>query len=357
MPGSTTDVGVLRGAAAALGVLSRAGGVALADFADFELKRALAWLTAVDPRSESRKLYAVFVVRELARAAPSSFSPHVTAFFALVWSALTDPKLSVREAGVRALAVALEHVGQRKLRSREQLYGSLSKAARSILLGLGPPGPLASITTKGVLGGPHDLVHGALLVVGELLEQGGPFMGPRFSEFAELVLRYRDSKDKHVRRSVLMLLHKLAHFHPEAFVRGGHADAALTHVLSILRDPKAGEERGAAYVTAGRIALAIGPHLASEGLRPQLERIVAVVREGLLGGVGSGGGGGGGGGRRPPPHPRASPAGPWAAAPPAGPSPNPSPASPCWPAPSAPRCSSLCTTSWTPCLRTRSPRC
>jgi hypothetical protein len=126
------------------------------------------------------------------------------------------------------------------------------------------------------------------------------YLARQFNEACEAVLKHRDAKDRLVKRTVIVLLPALAHYHPEAFVRG-YAEAALAHLLAALRDTsKTAPERGTVYVAIGRIALAvrrserlnhpvlitcflvqIGGHIAADALRPSLERIMLAVKEGL----------------------------------------------------------------------------
>jgi len=62
-----------------MGHLARCGNELTRDFVDFEVRRALEALSAT-PRSESRRLAAAFVLRELAKSVPSLFFEHAPAF-------------------------------------------------------------------------------------------------------------------------------------------------------------------------------------------------------------------------------------------------------------------------------------
>ena len=57
-----------------------------------------------------------------------------------------------------------------------------------------------------------DSVHGSLLVMGELLRHTGEFMLARYREVVEMVLQYRDSREKIIRSSVVTLLPRIASF-------------------------------------------------------------------------------------------------------------------------------------------------
>ncbi|RYE99835.1 MAG: hypothetical protein EOO41_00480, partial [Methanobacteriota archaeon] len=133
-------------------------------------------------------------------------------------------------------------------------------------------------------------IHGALLTIGEVLyitshgkmrrSSMEATISQNFAGVCNLVLRQTESKEKLIRHAVITLLPRLAHFQPEAFVRR-FADPAFTHLLGCLRDARLQTERGTAFAAVGRIALAVGNRLVSDELRPQLERIIAVVKDGL----------------------------------------------------------------------------
>lgn len=346
---TTADPHALRLVIRAAGQLARVGGTLAADFADGEVRRALESLSA-PAASEASRLAAVLLLKELIEKAPAYFAPHAPMFFAHIWNALSDPRVAIREAAARALAAALALLAARRARGREQWCAALYNTARGALAGGGLSGS-SSAAAKWA-----DTVHGALLVMNELLAAaggvgGGPgcggevggageagggaaaaaaagaaegggggssvavgegsmprtpppahvapvfsFMSSRFNEACELVLKYKASKDRTVRASVVALLPRLAYLQPELFVRG-YAEVALAHLLSTLREAgapargggggrggepsAAASDRAAAFLAVGRIALAVGVHLASDVLRAQLERVVGALREAL----------------------------------------------------------------------------
>ena len=117
---STIDPAVQRIAARAVGHLVTVGGTVMADFAEAEVRRALDWLVPAAPEAipvsapkggttsttsapEARKFAAVLLLRQLCEAAPLHFAPHISVFFARIWSALSDPSQAIREAAAVAL--------------------------------------------------------------------------------------------------------------------------------------------------------------------------------------------------------------------------------------------------------------
>ena len=68
----------------------------------------------------------------------------------------------------------------------------------------------------------------------------GEFMLARYREVVETVLRFRDSKERLIRRAVISLLPKLAAFAPERFA-ATYLKQCTNHLLSVLKFPS---ERG-----------------------------------------------------------------------------------------------------------------
>lgn len=175
---TTAEPNALRLVIRAAGQLACVGGALAADFADGEVRRALDSLSAppaverggggaAGAASESGRLTAVLLLRELIEKAPACFTPHAPMFFGHIWSALSDPRVAIREAAARALAAALALLAARRSRGREQWCASLYNTARGALAGGGLSG------SSGAASKWADTVHGALLLVNELLATAG----------------------------------------------------------------------------------------------------------------------------------------------------------------------------------------
>ena len=78
---------------------------------EFEVKRALEWLSS--DRHESRRHAAVLVLRELAKNSPTLFYAYVPQVLELIWTALRDPKVTIRESAAECLSSCLEIISHR----------------------------------------------------------------------------------------------------------------------------------------------------------------------------------------------------------------------------------------------------
>ncbi len=58
--------------------------------------------------------------------------------------------------------------------------------------------------------------------------------GRRYKEVVETVLRFKDSKEKQIRRAVMVLLPRLAAFSPERFA-AEYLGRALTYLIAVLK--------------------------------------------------------------------------------------------------------------------------
>lgn len=250
-----SDGSLLKMASKALGHLARAGGTLAADIVEFEVKRALEWLEG--DRSEQRRLAAVLVLKELAFNTPALFNVYVDTFLERIWETIRDPKTNIRIAAVEALTCCLVLIEKRVQRTRSQKYYKIFDEVQQTFKLSKPDG-----------------IHGALLVVGELLEMTGGFMLARFKEVCETVVQYKDDRDKLVRDTVVSLLPKLAMFEPEAFVRG-YLNTCLTHLIGTVKTGSS--NRAIALIALGELSLAV-----KENIEPQLTTILQLIREALV---------------------------------------------------------------------------
>lgn len=165
------------------------------------------------------------MLHELAIAAPAVFNVHVKVFVEAIWNGIRDPKLHIRETAVAALQACLVLIEKRETRYRVQWYYRLFEQTKA---GLARAAPV-------------EIVHGSLLALGELVRHTGEFMLARYREVCETVLRFRDSKEKLIRRAIITLLPRLAAFAPERFTKS-YLDSATEHLLAVLGSPA---DRGA----------------------------------------------------------------------------------------------------------------
>lgn len=215
-----------------LGHLARAGGAMTADEVEHQVKNALEWLKG--ERIEYRRFAAVLILKEMAENAPTVFNVHVPVFVDAVWVALRDPSVAVRERAVEALRACLCVIEKRETRWRVQWYYRMFEATQDGL------GKNAS----------HHSIHGSLLAVGELLRNTGEFMMSRYKEVADIVFKYREHKDRLVRKSITSLLPRIAHFLRDRFVTS-YLKICMEHILSVLRTPA---ERASGFIALGEMA-------------------------------------------------------------------------------------------------------
>lgn len=177
-----SDAAVLISASKALGRLVRIGGTLSAELADSQLKRALEWLSPDRmERIEARRHAAALVLKELATAAPTMFNVHVGAFVDLIWEALREPNPVIRDSAVEAVRACLDVIAERQNSLRTQWYNMLWTEALK-----------CTRQSKESL----PVLQAGLQVVGELLVNTGDFMDSHFRDACDLLLTFRDHKDK-----------------------------------------------------------------------------------------------------------------------------------------------------------------
>ncbi|EGG15157.1 protein kinase [Cavenderia fasciculata] len=251
---STNDQTVMMMASRALGRLARSSGTLTAECVEFEVTRALEWLSG--ERVENRRQASVLVLKELAQNAPTLFYVHAASFIDLIWVALKDVKLSIREGAVEALRACLELIAERESRLRLQWYQKIYDESQKAFKQNGSP----------------EALHGSLITLGELLRNTGDFMVNKFKDVCDTILKHKDHRDKLVKKTVIVLLPRLAIFSPREFVHL-HLNTCINYILSALRNQN---ERSYSFIALGEIAQAVGG-----SIKPYLDNIVVNIKTAL----------------------------------------------------------------------------
>ncbi|KAI0469145.1 TOR kinase [Xylaria cf. heliscus] len=247
------DIVPMQPAAIAMGKLCRPGGSLISELVESEVKTALEWLQS--DRIEEKRYSAVLVLRELARNAPTLMYAYVGLIFDLIWVGLRDPRNLIRTTAGETVCACFRIIRER---DQEMKQTWMSKMYAETLVGL-------KMNTV-------ESVHASLLVLRELLEQGGMFMQEYYQEACEIVYRHKDHRDPTIRKTVVMLIPDLANYSP--------ADFALTYLhkfmLFLSGMLKKGGERNDAFLAIGNIANSV-----KSAIAPYLDGVLIYVREGL----------------------------------------------------------------------------
>ncbi|KAI9699935.1 MAG: phosphatidylinositol kinase- protein kinase tor1 [Bogoriella megaspora] len=252
MRGGDTSAMVV--AARTLGRLATPGGALTAELVEAEVKSALEWLQ-VD-RQENRRFAAVLTLGELARNSPTLLYQWVPQIFEVIWVALRDPKVLIRESAAEAVSACFEIIVARDAIMRQQWFTRVYDEIR-----------------KGFQIGTVEAIHGSLITLKELLMKGGMFMhGLRYKESCETVLAYKDHKDPLIRSQVVDIAPILASYAPNEFGTN-YLHKFMLHLQGLLKSEKS---RNPAFLAIGKVASAVGSQIA-----PYLDGILVYIREGL----------------------------------------------------------------------------
>ncbi|KAJ5176104.1 Serine/threonine-protein kinase tor2 [Penicillium canariense] len=249
----SNDNAVLICAARSLGRLAKPGGALTAELVESEIQSALEWLQS--ERQESRRFAAVLVIRELAKGSPTLLYGFVPQVFELVWVALRDPKVLIRETAAQAVGECFEIIVARDSSVRQSWFARIYEEA---LLGL---------KSHNV-----DWIHGSLLILKELFLKGTMFMKEHYRNACEIVLRLKDHRDPKIRTQVVLTIPILASYAPADFIEF-YLHKSMVYLQAQLKRDK---ERNAAFVAIGKIANAVGPAIGG-----YLDGIIIYIREGL----------------------------------------------------------------------------
>lgn len=239
-------------AARAMGHLANPSGTLTAELVEAEVKTALEHLQT--ERVENRRFAAVLVLRELARNSPTLLVQWIPQILEVIWVALRDPRVMIRESAAEAISACFEIMA-----AREDLRRYFGRVYEEVLKGL-PAGTLES-------------VHGSLLTIKELLMKGGMFMhGTRYRAACDLIMQFKDHREPLIRKEVITIIPILASYSPSDFT-SSYLHQCMLHLQGLIKRDK---ERSAAFVAVGEVANAVGSSIA-----PYLEGILNYIKEGL----------------------------------------------------------------------------
>lgn len=247
------DIGLMQPAAAALGRICRPGGSLISDLVEAEIKTALEWLQS--DRVEERRYSAVLILRELARNAPTLVYGFVSLIFDQIWVGLRDPRLLIRQTSAEAISACFQIIRERDQNMRQTWQAKIYEEA-----------------VQGVRQGSNEYIHSSLLVIKELLQQGGMFMHEHYQEACDIVFRHKDHRDYQVRRAVIMLIPELANYAPTDFAQT-YLHRFMFFLSGMLKKDK---ERNDAFFAIGNIANAV-----KSAIAPYLDGVLIYVRDGL----------------------------------------------------------------------------
>lgn len=249
----SNDNTVLVYAAKALGHLAKPGGALTAELVESEIQSALEWLQS--ERQENRRFAAVLIIRELARGSPTLLYGFVPQVLELVWVALRDPKVLIRETSADAISECFEIISARDGHTRHNWFADIYDET---LLGL---------RSTNV-----DWIHGSLLALKALLLKGAMFMNEHYRNACEIVLRLKDHRDPKIRTQVVVTIPVLASYAPLDFTNT-YLNRFMIYLQAQLKRDK---ERNAAFIAIGKIASAVG-----NAIGQYLDGIIVYIREGL----------------------------------------------------------------------------
>ncbi|ODA76987.1 hypothetical protein RJ55_07504 [Drechmeria coniospora] len=247
------DINPMQHAATALGKLCRPGGSMISELVDSEVNTALEWLQ--NDRVEERRYSAVLVLRELARNAPTLMYQYIPTIFDWIWVGLRDPRKLIRATSADTVSGCFRIIRERDQEMKQLWMSKIFNEAR-----------------QGLKVNTIESIHASLLVLKELLEQGGMYMQDHYQEACEIVFKHKDHRDPTIRGTVVVLIPDLASYSPADFA---HAwlHKFMVYLSGMLKKDK---ERNDAFLAIGNIANSV-----KSAIAPYLDGVLIYVREGL----------------------------------------------------------------------------
>lgn len=244
-------------AAKVLGHLVEPGGALEVVIVDSEVKTALEWLQSGG--SENKRWAAVLMLLEIARSSRTHTYQFVPQILDVLWTALRDSKILVRQSAAltvgECLYILIERDPQLRQAKLTSLYDEVNRGF--------------NINTV-------EVIHGSLLVLKDIVSKGGMFMhGQRYRDSCERFLSYKDHRDTFVRQAVVALVPVMAGYAPTEF-HNLYLSRTIAHLQTVMKSAKL-EERNAAFIAVGGVSLAMKSQIA-----PYLDGIVLIIQETLV---------------------------------------------------------------------------
>ncbi|KAG5980720.1 hypothetical protein E4U55_003721 [Claviceps digitariae] len=247
------DINPMQPAAVSLGKLCRPGGSMISELVDSEVNTALEWLQ--NDRVEERRYSAVLVLRELARNTQTLMYQYIPTIFDWIWVGLRDPRQLIRETSAETVNACFKIIRERDQEMKQLWMSKIYAEARQGL----------KINTV-------ESVHASLLVLRELLGQGGMYMQDYYQDACEVVYKNKDHRDLTIRRTVISIIPDLSNYSPADFAQSW-LHKFMVYLSGMLKRDK---ERNDAFLAVGNIANSV-----KSAIAPYLDGVLIHVREGL----------------------------------------------------------------------------
>ncbi|KAJ3101832.1 phosphatidylinositol kinase- protein kinase tor1, partial [Physocladia obscura] len=260
LPGNDPQISIF--AAKALGRLSKPGGTLAAEFVEFEVKRALEWLQAEENRNEAKRFAAITVLKELTISSPTLIFSDIPQILDLLWTALHDPKVNIRDCGAEVLSTCLQLMHKRESHFRRLWYGKIyDTAEQGLASSLNP-----------------DSLHGYLLVQRQLFLHAGRFMDQEYLNASAAIIRLHEHNNALIRKTVIKMYPVLADYNPIKFVEF-YLSICITSLIQEIKSSGRSEyqdRKEQAFLAIGQVAKSI-----NLSILPFLDTIFGVIKDDL----------------------------------------------------------------------------
>src|SRR5687768_12374671 len=175
--------------------------------------------------------------------------------FEWIWVGLRDNRQLIRATSAEAVSACFRIIRERDQDMKQQWMGKIYNEAK-----------------QGLRMNTIESVHASLLVLKELLEQGGMFMQDHYQQACDIVFKHKDHRDPTVRKTVVLLIPDLASYAPNDFAHSW-LHKFMVYLSGMLKKDK---ERNDAFLAIGNIANSV-----KSAIAPYLDGVLIYVREGL----------------------------------------------------------------------------
>jgi FKBP12-rapamycin complex-associated protein len=180
---------------------------------------------------------------------------YIPTIFDWIWVGLRDPRQLIRETSAETVSACFRIIRERDQEMKQIWMSKIYNEAR-----------------QGLKVNTVESIHASLLVLKELLEQGGMYMQDHYQEACDIVFKHKDHRDPTTRKTVVLLIPDLASYSPAEFAHTW-LHKFMVYLSGMLKKDK---ERNDAFLAIGNIANSV-----KSAIAPYLDGVLIYVREGL----------------------------------------------------------------------------
>ena len=268
---SSSDPEIIVKAAQCVGCLAKLGGTHNTEVIELHVNASITWLHPGEgdlfsgKGIENKRYAALLVLKEFCMYAPviafTAITARTNSCLKEILNSIKDPKMQVREAAFELIQAFLKLIENREEATRKELYNQIYSKAK------------ADFNSTDVLA-----LHGSFLIIEAILSHSKvDLQNDHYVEICDNVMKHKDHhKNPTIRRTMVMLIPKLAEFSVTVFVQK-YFKELLTFIIDYI-NKKGNKDRGYGFVALGHLCRIIP----KDKMKPYMKGIFKIIEDEVI---------------------------------------------------------------------------